>query len=137
MSAVAASRGRKTSSAIRLERFARSSDDSRSERCLECGFQRPQARRYISAEMNAHRTAIAVDENLEISPRLSRFHHPERVFLPGHGQIRAIVARHLDEDPRVRPAFVSLAGRVEEPRPEFQARGDTLRIAHRMPDGLE
>ena len=81
--------------------------------------------------MHAKRAAPAFGENREISASLRRFHHAERVFLAGHFDIDRVVAGDLEEDARVRAAFVGLTGRVQKARAESRHGRDFFVVAHR------
>ena len=80
----------------------------RHDGCLQC----LEARSDICAKMSTQGTAVALQQDLEISAGLSRFDHAERVLLSRHGQIDGVIAGDLEEHPRVWPTFVSLSSRV-------------------------
>ena len=64
----------------------------------------------VFAQMYPQSPAAAFRENLEVSPGLRRFDHPEGVFLPRYGQVRRIVAGDLQNDSAIRATLVSLTG---------------------------
>src|SRR5437899_2449989 len=84
--------------------------------------------------------AAALDEHLEIPTRLRGLHDAERVCVPGHGEVRRVVARDLEEHARVQATLVRLPGGVQEARSEAHARRDAVAIpdgpAHRLQLGL-
>src|SRR5260370_16962419 len=87
--------------------------------------------------MHAEGAAIALRQHREIAACLRRFHYAEGVCLAGHREVGSVVAGDLQEHAAIRPALVSLASRVQEPRPESKTRGDALLIAHRGANALE
>src|SRR5579871_3719200 len=87
--------------------------------------------------MHAQRAPATFRKHLEVTARLRRLHHTERVLLPGHRNVLGVVTRDLEEYAAVRAALVRLPGRVEEARSEAQTRGDFLRVAHAVSNALE
>ncbi|WP_212577694.1 hypothetical protein, partial [Vibrio parahaemolyticus] len=55
---------------------------------------------------------------MKITTRLSRFDYAEGEFLSGDGQVEFVICSDLKENAGVRPAFISLSGRVKESRAE-------------------
>ena len=51
----------------------------------------------VCTKMGAERTALALQEDLEIPSRLSPLDYAERIFLARHRQIEGVVARDLQE----------------------------------------
>src|SRR6185295_6161063 len=92
--------------------------DRRGERC--------EPRLDVLADVHTQRTPAALDQYRQVAASLRRFHHAERELVARNFDIRGIVARDLQEHAGVRPAFVSLTGRVQEPRPEPEAGRDLL-----------
>ena len=91
-----------------------------------------QAGGHVRAEMDAQRAPAALGQHLEVAARLGRLDDAEGVLLARHRQVVRVVAGDLQEDAAVRPALVGLAGRVQEARPEAEAGGDALPVAHAM-----
>jgi hypothetical protein len=52
--------------------------------------------------------------------------HAKAVLPSRHRQIDSVIARDLEEHPRVWATLVGLPRRVQEPRPELEACGDRL-----------
>src|SRR6059036_1963391 len=90
--------------------------------------------------MDPQGAAAALDEHLEIPTRLRGLNDAERVCVPGHGEVRRVVARDLEEHARVRATLVRLPGGVQEARSEAHARRVALAIldrpAHRTQPAL-
>src|ERR1700722_10072638 len=87
--------------------------------------------------MHSQRAASALDQYLEVSACLRGFDHSERVLLSRYLEIHRIIARDLEEDSRIRAAFVGLTGGVQEARTKSQAGRDAFLVAQRMPDLLQ
>src|SRR5579862_628271 len=96
---------------------------------LNCSVQLCQPARRIP-EVHSKRSPLAIEQHLKIPTSLRRLHHPKRELLPGHFQIRRIVTSDLQEDSAIRPAFVRLPGRMQEPRTEPKTSGNLLYIAN-------
>ena len=65
----------------------------------------------------------AIYEDLKIAAGLGVLNHTESIFLSRDGEIVCVISRDLQEDTSVRPAFICLAGRMQEPRPEPETGG--------------
>ncbi len=102
----------------------------RGRQTLEAGCQ-------VFAQMDPQGPASAFRQDLEVSPGLRRFHHAERVLLPGHGQVGGIVAGDLQKDSAVRSALVGLAGGMEEARTKSETGGHSLPVAQRQAQFLQ
>ena len=66
---------------------------------------------------------------MEVAARLRRLHDAESVLASRHGNVLRVVARDLEEDSAVGPAFVGLPGGVQEARAEAEARRHAPGIA--------
>ena len=100
---------------------------------LECRT----ARAHVGAKMGAQRTAVAVDQDLEIASRLRCLDDAERVPLSRHLQIDGVVARNLEEHARVRArpctpgrSSAGSAGQTADTSPRASRR-------ERQPHGLQ
>src|SRR5215471_19924560 len=62
----------------------------------------------VFAEMNTQRAAPALGKHGKVAARLSSLHDAESVFLPGHGNVRGVIAGDLQEHTAVRATLVSL-----------------------------
>src|SRR6478735_8681757 len=82
--------------------------------------------------MHAQSAPPPLRQNLEIAARLRCLHDSEGVLLAGNRELHRIVARDLQEDPSVGPAFVGLTGRMQKTRPKPEAGRNVLAIAHRV-----
>src|SRR5579863_8034156 len=78
------------------------------QRLLNRRIQRLQILRDVFAEMDAKRPAAAFGQHGEITASLRCFHDAEGVFLVRYFDIDGVIARDLEEDTRVGPAFVCL-----------------------------
>src|SRR5215469_6236305 len=99
--------------------------------------QRGESRCHVFAEVHAQCASPALGKDGEIPARLRRLDNTECVFLFRHGEVIGVVAGNLQEDTTVRPALVSLARRVQEPRTKSQDCRYFLRVPDQMADGLE
>src|SRR5438128_12177970 len=68
-----------------------------SDRLLDGRPQRLEPAPDVGAQMDPQGATAALDEHLEIPTRLRGLHDAERVCLPGHGEVRRVVARDLEE----------------------------------------
>ena len=91
----------------------------------------------MRAEMHAQDPPVAFGQHFEIAARCRRFGDPEGVFLVRHVEIGRLVAGDLQEYAGVRPALVSLPGRMKESRPEAETGGDALAVADQDADILK
>ncbi len=57
---------------------------------------------------------------------------PKVYFWSGHGQIDGIIAGDLQENSRVRAAFISLPGGMQEARAKSKTSGGVFFVAHGM-----
>src|SRR5207244_12612671 len=80
--------------------------------------------------MHSERATVAFAKDREVATRFSGLDDAKRVFLTGHGNVRGVVARDLEEDAGIRSPLVGLPGRVQETRAEPQARGDACASAY-------
>ena len=87
--------------------------------------------------MNAQRATAALEQDIEVAACLGILHHSETRAMARNGQIVAIVGRDLKKDAAVRPALVSLAGRMQKSRAEFEASCGVVAIAQREPQLLQ
>src|SRR5882762_8844692 len=97
-------------------------------------LERRQAGRHMGAEMHAHNAPPALRQHLEVAARLRRLDDAEAVGLIGDRKIVGIVAGDLKEDAGIGPAFVGLAGRMEETRAEADAGRHPFAIADHQTD---
>src|SRR5205814_2201915 len=101
---------------------------------LDRGAERLETRRDVGAQMDAERAAASLGEDRKIPARLRGLDDAERVFLPGHGHILRVITGNLQEDAAVGATLVPLAGGVQEPRAEAEARRDALAVADPVTD---
>ena len=87
--------------------------------------------------MDAQRMPIALHQDIEISPSLGGFDHGEGALPFRHGQIDLIIARDLKEHPSIGATLVRLPSRMQEARPEFEARRDPLDVPNALTDLLQ
>ena len=87
--------------------------------------------------MNAKRAAAALDQNVEVAPRLRRLDHAETRAVSRNGKVGGVLRGDLEEDAAVGTAFIGLAGRVQKARSEFEAGRDTTPIADAEPQFLQ
>ncbi len=80
--------------------------------------------------MNAQGAALAVGQNLEISPSLGRLYDSKRILLAWNLQILSVVACDLEKHSTVGSTFVGLSRGVEETRAKTQNRCDMLAVAN-------
>jgi hypothetical protein len=76
-------------------------------------------------------------ERGEIAERLRGDEGAERLVPAGNRQVLRRLGGDLEEDSRVRPALVKLAGRVQEPRAESEGRRRAGAPADALPDALQ
>src|SRR6185437_5879463 len=88
-------------------------------------------------EMNAQGAAAALDQNIKITARLRRLHHAEAISVAGHIEIGRVIARDLQEDPGVGPAFVCLAGRMQETRAEAKTSAGACAVPQARASGSQ
>src|SRR5579885_3422948 len=91
------------------------------ERLFDSRLKLLEARFHIGRQVHAQQAPPAFCQDPEITPRLRRFHDPERVTLSWDGEIGGIVAGDLQEDAAVRPTLIGLPGRMQKPRTEAEA----------------
>ena len=84
--------------------------------------------------MDPQRSPPAPRQDLEVAAGLDFFDQPEAVTVPGHGQLDGVLTGDLEEYPCVGAAFVGLAGRVLEARPEPDASGHPAGVSNLGPD---
>src|SRR5580704_16215406 len=83
----------------------------------------------ITGDVHPERPPAALGEHVEIAARLRRLDDPEGVPGAGDRQVVGVGAGDLSEHAAVRPALVGLPGRVQEARPEAEARRQLLLVA--------
>src|ERR1700693_5926406 len=66
-----------------------------SESFLNRRLQSRKPRLQIASEVNPQCAPSSIRQDLKISPRLRRLHHPETVFLSRHRQFHGIIASNL------------------------------------------
>ena len=88
-------------------------------------------------EMDAQRAPATFEQNVEIATRLRGFHHAKARAVAGNGQVLGVVRSDLEEHTAVWPALVSLSGRMQKARTEFEAGRDVAAIAQRQPPRLQ
>src|SRR5215469_1173326 len=91
-----------------------------SQRLANRGLQGRKSSPYLFAQMHTQRAPATFRKNREIPACLRGLNHTERVFLFGHGKVIGVLACNLQEDATVRPTFVSLSCRVQEPGTKSQ-----------------
>src|SRR5579872_1013782 len=87
--------------------------------------------------MQSQSAAAAFNQHLEVSTRLGGFDHAECIFLSRHGKIDCIIARNLQEDPRISTALVRLTRGMQESGTKSQAGSHMFLVAQRVPNFLQ
>ena len=86
--------------------------------------------------MNPQRATAALEQNIEVAARPA-LHHSETSAMARNRQIVAIVGCDLKKDAAVRPTLVSLAGRMQKSRAEFETGCGVVPIAQSEPHLLQ
>src|SRR5260370_31896032 len=87
--------------------------------------------------MNPQRATAALEQNIEVAACLGILHHSETSGMARNRQIVAIVGCDLKKDAAVRPTLVSLAGRMQKSRAEFETGCGVVAIAQSEPHLLQ
>src|SRR5215469_12691261 len=109
----------------------------RHERAFECGLQRFKACRDLARKMDSQRAPATFEENVKVAAGLRIFHNAETGAVSGNGDVLAVVGGDLEKHTAVRTALVSLAGRVQKSRAEFEAGCDPPPVAQRQAQVLQ
>src|ERR1700674_5856253 len=87
--------------------------------------------------MRAQHAAAAFGEHAKVAARLRGLDNAEGRLAAGNLHVERVLAGDLKEYPGVRPAFVGLAGRMQEAGPEFRAGRYMLAVPDRSAQPLQ
>jgi hypothetical protein len=87
-------------------------------RACERGAEHVQSSRDIRTEMHAERATFTLDQDREVSTRLRRLDHTERILLTRDRDVHGIGTGDLEKDTAGRTGFVDLARGMQETRAE-------------------
>src|SRR5262249_2493568 len=97
---------------------------------IERRLQRRQASGNLAGNVNVQGAPAALEQDIEITARLRSFDHAETGAMPRNRQIFAVIGGDLQEYAAVRPALVSLPGRMQKSRAEFETGCNATTVAH-------
>src|SRR6266702_7182184 len=100
-------------------------------------LERGKAGLDIAPEMHAERAPTAFGEHLEVGARLRGLHDPEACAVSRDRQVLGVVRGDLEKDAVVGPAFVGLAGRMQETGTEAETGCDPPPVAQSEPQLLQ